>query len=94
MKLLPFFSICRFQAASFAQQKQSSNATEKKRSRRILLQTFSSWIALIRGYYVFLPGNFFLNISNKNFSEHSGRLALVEISVRSDSECLGNNNSV
>ena len=35
----------------------------------------------------------FLIISKKNF-EHSERLVLEEMSFRSDSECLGNSNSV
>ena len=34
---------------------------------------------------------FFLNITKKDFSK---QLVLEEISVRSDSKCLGNNNSV
>ena len=36
----------------------------------------------------------FLIISKRNFSKHSERLVLEEMSVRSDSECLGNSNSV
>ena len=36
----------------------------------------------------------FLIISKRNFSKRSERLVLEEMIVRSDSECLGNNNSV
>ena len=39
-------------------------------------------------------GEFFLNISLKNFSKHSEWLVLEEMSVRSDSEGHGNINSV
>ena len=42
----------------------------------------------------FLPGNFFPIIYKNNFLKHSDGLVLEEMSVRSDSECNGNHNSI